>query len=247
MLYSKNNIMDLSVILPCYNENKNIEGIINQLTNLNFRNIKYEIIFVDNGSTDNSFKNFHIHQKKFNLGIIKVVKIKKNLGYGNGIIRGIKQANGKIISWTHADLQTDIHDIFEGYYKLISYSSNDKVILKGKRINRNFVDSFFTYCMSIYVKIFLNINIEDINAQPKMFYKSFLPNFENPPNDFSLDLFFLILAKKNKYKIIEQNVYFKTRKYGIAKGGGNLYGKIKLIIRTIKYINLLKNNKKLWK
>ncbi len=239
--------MDLSIILPCYNENKNIEGIINQLIDLNFKNIKYEIIFVDNGSTDNSFKNLRILKKKFNSGIIKLVKIEENLGYGNGIIKGIEQANGKIISWTHADLQTDIHDVFEGYYKLISYSSNDKVILKGKRINRNLVDSFFTYCMSIYVNIFLKINIEDINAQPKMFYKNFLLHFENPPKDFSLDLFFLIVAIKNKYKIIEQNVYFKTRKYGIAKGGGNLYGKLKLIIRTVKYINILKNNKKLWK
>ena len=145
MLYSKDNIMDLSIILPCYNENKNIEGIINQLIDLNFKNIKYEIIFVDNGSTDNSFKNLRILKKKFNSGIIKLVKIEENLGYGNGIIYGLTKCKGEFIGWTHADLQTDPIDVLNGFKKIY----NKKDFIKGKRRGRSFFDVFFSIGMSL--------------------------------------------------------------------------------------------------
>jgi hypothetical protein len=68
--------------------------------------------------------------------------------------------------------------------------------------------------------------------------------FKDYPLDFSLDLYFLVIAKTNNYRIINHEVIMKKRLYGEAKGGGSLKGKIKLIKRTLFYIIELK--KKLW-
>ena len=69
------------------------------------------------------------------------------------------------------------------------------------------------------------------------------------PNDFSLDLFLLLLASKNNLTIKELPLKVKNRKNDIAKGGGSLYGKIKLTINTLKYIFIInfQLNKQIWK
>ena len=108
---------------------------------------------------------------------------------------GVKQSSGKIISWTHADLQTDPQDIINAFEKFAIYAKNENYILKGKRIGRNYFDVFFTYGMSIIATYLLKYRLSDINAQPKMFYRSFLSKMKNSPDDFSLDLYLLYMAK----------------------------------------------------
>jgi len=82
----------------------------------------------------------------------------------------------------------------------------------------------------------------DINAQPKIFHRSFLEEFENPPLDFSLDLYLIYFFKSKKIDVNSFPVLFNKRKYGEAKGGGTFKGKYNLIIRTLKYIHKLKKN-----
>jgi len=88
------------------------------------------------------------------------------------------------------------------------------------------------------------VNLSDINAQPKLFSKVFKKDIlNNYPNDFSLDLFLLLRAHKKNLTIVEYPVTLYERKKEKAKGGGTLLGKIKLIVRTIKFIYKLKFNK----
>ena len=97
--------------------------------------------------------------------------------------------------------------------------------------------------MSIFASLVFMKKINDINAQPKLFQDLFRV-IKDYPKDFSLDLYILIMAKSNNYKIINHEVIMKKRIYGEAKGGGSLIGKLKLIKRTLIYIIELK--KKLW-
>tara|TARA_B110001450_G_scaffold109100_1_gene103171 strand:- start:1621 stop:2262 length:642 start_codon:yes stop_codon:yes gene_type:complete len=199
-------------------------------------NTKFEIefILVNNGSTDNS-KN--ILEKLINDNRqIKLINIENNIGYGSGILSGLKIANGDVLSWTHADLQTDFFDVIRAYNKYQS-ENNPDLIIKGKRKNRNFIDAFFTWGMQRYTGIKLKVKLNDINAQPKLFSKSFYKkHLSLAPVDFSLDLFLLIKAKQfGMIKTID--VIFQKRKHGEAKGGGSIKGKFKLIKRTINYIN----------
>ena len=235
---------DLSIVIPCYNEDKNIIPLLDKIENLLEKNPNIEIIIVENGSTDHT-KN-KILDSSLNIDKkIKVHEIKKNLGYGHGIMSGVKIASGNFIGWCHADLQTEPEDVYNAYLQNFNNLKNDKVIIKGIRINRNLFDELFTLGMSIIASFIFQRVIVDINAQPKLFPKSFRILLDDYPYDFSLDLYLLIIAKINDYKIINHKVVMKKRLHGEAKGGGSLKGKIKLIKRTFVY--MFKLRKRIWK
>ena len=223
-----------SVVIPCFNESDNLELLLKSLIQLNIQN-NLEIIIVDNGSTDNSYSLLFELKEKIKIHNLKVVSIKKNIGYGNGIIRGLNEASGDFLGWTHADLQTDVTDVLKGF-KLIEKSIENSIV-KGKRSNRNMFDNIFTIFMSIVCTIMLRKSLFDINAQPKIFSKVFYNQIKDrAPDDFSLDLYLLYMAKKMNYNILEFPVFFNKRLYGEAKGGGSIKTKLKLSVRTFSYI-----------
>lgn len=231
--------MKLSIIIPCFNEELSLNKLVdNCLCNINDN---VEIILVDNGSTDGTFKSL------MNLNLpnnIIPLRIDKNIGYGDGILQGLKHAKGEVVSWTHADLQTDVSDVIVGFNQFEQNLIKKKCMVKGIRKNRNIIDSFFTFSMGIYSSIIIGTWMYDINAQPKIFHRSFMDDFKDAPLDFSLDLFLMHFFKRKKIKIKTFPVFFNKRKYGESKGGGSFKGKIKLIIRTLKYIHKLKKKMK---
>ena len=230
----------LSVILPCYNESSNIVGIISSIKSaLQGRN-DVEIILVDNGSTDSTPQVMEQalqgeHNKQF-----KTLRIEKNIGYGHGIMEGVRIASGEVIAWTHADLQTDPADVLEAYKIFVDHPEYPNCILKGRRVGRNPLDTLFTGGMSILSTLLLREHFSDVNAQPKMFHRNFLEKLTESPKDFSLDLYLLYQARVHKYQILEHHVNFGKRLYGESKGGGTLKGKLRLIQRTWKYMIKLK-------
>jgi glycosyltransferase involved in cell wall biosynthesis len=237
-------MIKLSIVIPCYNEGENIIPLFNKINNLLEKSSNIEIIIINNGSTDDSKKiilnsDLYINKK------IKFFEIKDNIGYGHGIMMGVKIANGENIGWCHADLQTEPEDVLNAYLKNSEKLKNEQVIVKGIRKNRNLFDVIFTFGMSIISSIIFQRIINDINAQPKLFPKYFRNFLTDYPNDFSLDLYLLIIAKINNYKIINHNVFFKKRLHGEAKGGGSINVKMKLIRRTLLY--MFKLRKKIWK
>ncbi len=232
----------LSIIIPCFNEGENINGLLEKCKKSLHNRSDIEIILVNNGSTDRTTEIFkEINQNKKLFPYIVIKNVEQNLGYGNGIIEGLDRAEGNILSWTHADLQTDPNDVilaFDKYRESLELSS---CIVKGNRVGRNIFDNIFTAGMSFISSILLKTKLWDINAQPKIFNRSFLKFLKNAPKDFSLDLFMLYVAKKQKIQINTFPVKFSERKFGLSKGGGSLNGKIKLIHRTFKYIKELRN------
>ncbi len=227
--------MKYSLVIPCYNESKSIPRLVDNCIKL-LKKKKIEIILVDNGSTDNSFKILTNLSKKNKL--IKIIKIKKNKGYGYGILKGLRCSTGDIIGWTHADLQTDLLD----YIRAIKFfkDKNDKIFVKGKRQNRGFKDNFFTFGMSLLATILLSKTYWDINAQPTVFTKIFFNKWTKPPHDFSLDLYAYYFSNSENLIKHRINVYFKRRIYGFSSWNFNFHSKIKLICNTIKYMILIR-------
>ena len=199
---------DLSIVIPCYNEDKNITPLFEKIENLLVKDPNIEIIIVDNGSTDNTNSNILASSLNINKKI-KFCEIKKNIGYGHGIMSGVKIASGNFIGWCHADLQTEPEDVYNAYIQNSKKLKNDRIIIKGLRTNRNLFDELFTLGMSIIASIIFQRMISDINAQPKLFSKSFKTLLDDYPHDFSLDLYLLIIAKINGYKIINHKVIVK--------------------------------------
>ena len=234
----------MSIVIPCYNEAENIPLLIKSINNVYKPDT--EIILVDNGSTDDTPDVLLKELESINNASIRSVRVEKNIGYGHGILAGVKEAKGEIIAWTHADLQTDIKDVYNGYAIFMSQSNQEKTFLKGSRKERPFVDHILTWGMGKISSIMLGKKLNDINAQPKMFHRTFLKLAGDAPDDFSLDLYFYCVAVKNKMNILDLPVSFKDRLYGVAKGGGgsSIWTRIKVIKRTSKYILKLSNQMK---
>ena len=105
----------LSVVVPCYNESLNILNTVKRIE-LNIKKISqnFEIIFVDDGSTDNSFQILkEISKTNQNL---KIIRFSRNFGHQNAIYAGIESASGDGIFLIDADLQ-DPPEKFEEMYK----------------------------------------------------------------------------------------------------------------------------------
>ncbi len=229
--------MKLSVVLPCYNEKDNLEALFARLDLLAEQSDSIEIILVNNGSTDGSDRVFETELARRNTSIFKVVKVEKNIGYGFGILSGLRAAKGEVLAVTHADRQTDPMDVLKAY-NIYQSAADTKLLVKGFRKNRKLSEAVFSYGMGMLASLVLGTRLTEINAQPKLFSKNFFEQYEKlAPNDFSMDLYFLYQAKKHG-QIKDFPVYFAKRVAGEAKGGSGSSWKVrwKLMKRSFKYI-----------
>jgi len=229
--------INVSLIIPCYNEAKNLPFLINRCEKL-IEEFPMEVILVDNGSTDNSEKIIANHS------VLKLVRVENNKGYGNGILEGLSNAKGEILAWTHADLQTDPNDMIKGLKYFLNADDQKTIFVKGTRRGRPIVDLFFTLGMSIFETILLRKFLWDINAQPTIFHKSFFEQWSLPPKDFSLDLYAYFMAKKSELTIKRFPVQFSNRLHGESSWNVNLKGRYNFIRRTLLYSFKLKRELK---
>lgn len=229
--------MKLSIVVPCYNEEQNIPLILERFGEIITRK-DIEVLLVDNGSTDSSAKVIGELLPKYSFA--RTVKVEVNQGYGYGILQGLKECTGEYIGWTHADMQTDPADIL----KALAIIEEEKglVFVKGNRKKRPLFDVFFTVGMSFFETCYLGKKLYDINAQPNVFPKVFFDGWENPPYDFSLDLYALYMARKKKLKVVRFPVLFPERIHGESKWNTGWKAKWKFIKRTVAFSVNLKRN-----
>ncbi len=233
----------LSIILPCYNEKDNLVALFERLDLLVKASDEIEIVLVNNGSNDGSDIVFEQEVLSRSKEIFKIVHVKENKGYGFGILSGLRAAKGNVLAVTHADRQTDPMDVLKAY-EIYRSKGDLNLLVKGFRKNRKISEAVFSYGMGLLASIVLGSRLTEINAQPKLFSKSFFDTYKNDaPNDFSLDLYLLYKAKKHG-QIIDFPVYFSKRVAGEAKGGSGSSFKVKwkLIKRSFSYIFELKRS-----
>lgn len=222
--------MKYSLIIPCYNEAKNMPFLIAQCDTI-AKLDNCEVILVDNGSTDGSTEVIKpLIEDKEN---IRLVKVPVNLGYGHGITAGLMKATGDVLGWTHADRQTDPKDFLRGISLFEKHGS--EIFVKGTRFGRPLGDQIFSIGMSIFTTLVLWKPFSDINAQPTMFSRLFFLKQKNIPTDFSLDLFFYYHAKAEKIKVVRFPVKFSEREFGMSHWNINYKEKFKFIKRTISF------------
>lgn len=233
--------MKLSVIVPCYNEARNIPLILSGFDKVLDRK-DVEVVLVNNGSTDDSKEVFEKLLPQY--AFAKLVDVPKNQGYGYGIISGLQKANGTYIGWTHADMQTDPKDVIKALEIIENDDEEVNIYVKGDRKGRPFFDQFFTSGMSFFETIYMGEKLHDINAQPNIFHRNFFKSWENPPHDFALDLYALYMAKKQKIKVIRFDVLFPERIHGSSSWNTGFAAKKKFIKRTLDFSAKLKKNLK---
>ncbi|ASF38499.1 glycosyl transferase family 2 [Halobacillus halophilus] len=226
-----------SVVIPCYNEEKNIPLILKRFNQVINRN-DIEVVLINNGSKDNSRITLSEVIPKYSFA--KTYEVKVNQGYGYGILYGLQKAKGEYLGWTHADMQTDPNDVMSAIEEIEKNRCPQNIYIKGKRKNRPVFDQVFSIGMSIYETILLRTKLVDINAQPNLFHRSFYDSLTDAPKDFSLDLYFLYMAQKKKQKIHRFEVSFPERLHGHSSWNTGLSSKWKFIKRTLSFSTKLR-------
>ena len=222
--------MKLSVIIPCYNEAANLPLLLDRCSTLG-ENSNIEVILVDNGSSDNSAEVLEKLLPSY--PHCRTIRVPVNQGYGFGILSGLKAAQGDVLAWTHADMQTDPKDMLRGLAFFQLHSNH--IYVKGRRIKRPIADVFFTIGMSVFETCLLQTRLWDINAQPNMFSREFFESWQNAPHDFSLDLFAYFTARNQGLPVYRLPVKFGERAHGISHWNVNWAAKMKFIRRTIDF------------
>ncbi len=202
----------ISVIAPVYNEKENIPILIEKIEQvLKKRFTSYEIILVDDGSTDGSKE---ILDKEANKnGHIKVYHFTENNGQTAALAAGFKLCTGDLVVTMDADLQTDPEDI----YTLLAYI-DDYDMINGKRETREdgLKRKFSSFVGNTVRNFITDDNIKDTGCPLKLFKKEVVKSyylFEG------MHRFLPTLAKMNGFKVLEVPVRHYDRQYGKSKYG----------------------------
>lgn len=219
--------MDISVIIPAFNEEESIEELYYITSKVITKmNKTFEIIFIDDGSKDKTWDKIHklcIKEKE-----CKGIKFKKNFGKSAALNTGFKTSKGKIVFTLDADLQDDPNEIPK-IYNLIVEKKLDLVSgWKKKRndpIGKTIPSKFFNFV----TRVVSGIKIHDFNCGLKAYKKELVKDI-NIYGEFHR--FIPLLAKyQGYYKISEKEVKHFPRKYGVSKFGIErmLYGFLDLL------------------
>jgi glycosyltransferase involved in cell wall biosynthesis len=220
----------MSLVIPCYNEAANLPLLLDRCKEVALQP-DCEVILVDNGSIDDSAAVLRELLPAYTG--CSSIRVEQNLGYGFGILSGLRAAKGNILAWTHADMQTDPQDALRGRTFFEQHGPN--IFVKGRRIGRPLGDVVFTVGMSVFETILLGKPLWDINAQPTMFSRAFFEEWHEPPNDFSLDLFAYYQARRIGLEAHRFPVRFGERANGVSHWNVNWAAKCKFIRRTVDF------------
>ena len=222
----------ISLVIPCYNEADNIPILVERCKSL-VLNGEFEIIFVDNGSTDGSGQLLQSFCRE--IPDFRICTVRENRGYGYGIYQGIKLSRGSFIGWTHADLQTDPADLALAPELIRKYGFYERLGIKGRRQIWRGWESIFTIGMSVVVFSVCRMWLWDINAQPNIYHRKFLLNGVSPPNDANFDLYHYLRASRDKFRFVRIRTHFHRRLFGV---GSNelIFSKIRYCVNTIKFL-----------
>lgn len=211
--------MKLSVIIPIYNEIESIREILDRVQNTK---LAWEILLVDDGSTDGTRD---LLQELDGIDQVKVILKEKNEGKGSAVVAGIRAAKGDVMLIQDADLEYDPRDyptllkpIEEGLADVV-YGSR---FLGGPRRVVMFWHMVANYLLTFMTNILFNTILSDMETGYKVFRKEVVEGLTIHAKRFDFEPEFTAKILKRKYRIFEVPITFNPRDYSQGK-------KIKLI------------------
>ncbi len=226
--------MDISVIVPLYNEEESLPELhawIQRVMNAN--QYSYEIIFINDGSTDRSWEVIEELRQKD--ACVKGIKFRRNYGKSPALYCGFNAAEGDVIITMDADLQ-DSPDEIPALYKMIMEDGNDLVSgYKQKRydpLSKTIPTKLFNATAR---KISGIRNLHDFNCGLKAYRRDVIKNIEVYGE---MHRYIPYLAKNAGFnKIAEKIVHHQARKYGQSKFGLNRFINGYLDLLTLWFLN----------
>lgn len=208
--------MDLSLVIPLYNEEESLQELCDWISRvMNAHNYSYDIILVDDGSTDNSWKVIEgLRSRNSN---IKGIKFQRNYGKSAGLNEGFRVAEGEVIITMDADLQDNPEEIPELRRMILEDGFDIVSGWKKKRydntLSKNIPSKFF----NAVTRSASGIKLHDFNCGLKAYRKKVVKSIEVYGE---MHRYIPVIAKWAGFKKIgEKAVEHRARKYGVSKFG----------------------------
>lgn len=229
---------ELSIIMPCYNESRNLPIIVERLAAF-WPAVNFELILVNNGSRDDSERVLQELAAK-GTGFLRTVRIETNKGYGHGVLTGLKAARADLVAYSHADIQTPPEDVIRAF-QLAKENGLDlrQALVKGERINRRKEEQATTKGLEMIAFWLLGYRVFDMNGQPKLFHRDLLQSLKDAPDDFSFDVYVMYKAVQKGLKVVTFPVDFGLRLHGQSHWASSRIKKVKTIAGYIKNILMM--------
>ena len=222
--------MKISIVIPTFNEKESISDLYLEICNAVSSNDDWEIIFVDDGSSDGS--KDEIERIISNDSKVKLISFYRNFGKSAALSEGFKHSKGDIIITMDADLQDDpaeipnlINKINEGY----------DLVSGWKKIRHDpWTKTFPSKIFNFFTRLLTGVNIHDFNCGLKAYRNSVVKSVEIFGGRHR---YIPALAGQKNFSVTEIVVNHRPRKFGLTKYGGSrlFHGFFDLL--TILFLN----------
>ena len=221
---------DISILVPIYNEEDSVQELYKELLKSIPQELKYEIIFINDGSKDNSLKKIKSIISKDDS--IKLINLFVNQGKSEALNLGFKKSSGDIVITIDGDLQDDPQEI----KNLINEIHSGSDMVTGWKKNRKDPISkrFFSKIFNFVLRLITGMKIHDFNCGLKAYKKHVIKSI----NIYGgLHRFIPVLVNKNGFIVSEIVVNHRARKFGVSKYGNSriFHGFFDLI--TVLFVN----------
>ena len=208
--------MQLSIIIPLFNEEESLLELHQWIQKVMIANkFSYEIIFIDDGSTDSSWQVIeNIHQQDKN---VRGIRFLKNYWKSQALNAGFAEANGEVVVTMDADLQDSPEEIPE-LYRIITEEKFDLVSgWKKKRYDHKLTKNLPSKLFNWAARKVSGLSLHDFNCGLKTYRRDVIKNIDVRGE---MHRYIPVLAKSAGYeKITEKVVQHQARKYGHTKFG----------------------------
>ena len=236
--------MSVTLCITAFNEHENLNDLIKDLTWLHAQQIDLQVVIVDNGSTDDTWRTLQVESLEHGEWL-SIVRLGENRGYGGGLRSAIEVAGTETVALLSADRQYPIEDVLQAIREFQSSAQEEssRLILVGNREERYDPKSakFVSWFYSRTVRLLLGTELMDVNSQPKIFGRELLTQKIPWSDSFFFDAQLIAVAQRLNFKLISSPVRFVNRRYGKSSWSGQ---RIKVYRETLiemwgfrKYLN----------
>lgn len=204
----------LSIVVPTLNEAGNMRNLVQRIdTALSSENIPYELIVVDDHSSDDTAL---ITEELSTLYPVRLSLKRGKRGKAFSLIQGFAEARHDLVLMIDADLQYPPEEIVP-MYRLLQSKNADIVTTRRQVADVSLLRKLSSKIYNlIFAKLLFGIDFDTQSGQ-KLFRKRILNHFKMNPSPWSFDLEFLVRALENKHKIISHDIVFAQRQAGLTK------------------------------